>query len=129
MEGDRNTRFFHYLVNNHKKNNYVKSIEIGDGLVLGNEQLRKETRITLIGFTRKSWVGDQSWLTSILRPWMNLVGSCSREFSEEEIFESLTLCKRDKILDGFNISFLQESWHIMKDILDFFWSYMKLSLL
>lgn len=38
------TQFFHRRANYNKRNNYVETLEIGDRLVEGNEQRRKEMR-------------------------------------------------------------------------------------
>lgn len=46
-----------------------------------------------------------------------------RDFSEEEIFDGLMSCRREKthVSDDFNVGFLQEFWPIMKkDIVDLF---------
>lgn len=57
VEGGRTIRFFHCLANQHGRNYYVESLEVGDKVVVGNDQLRR-LRITFASFIRKSLVGD-----------------------------------------------------------------------
>lgn len=123
VEGDHNTSFFHCLASQHRRNNFVSSMLFRDKFVEGNKELGREAS----NHFARMYEEEFNW-----RPSLDGINFCSLDessrlslegcFSEDEIFEDLRACKKDKASgpDGFNMGFLQEFWDVVKDIVDLF---------
>lgn len=123
-DGDKNTKYFHYLANHHRRSNYVDEILVDDCRFDGNAAMREAA---------KSYFQNLYSEDFHLRPGLDLLqfskidnsynSQLEAEFSEEEILNGLPTYDGDKAPgpDSFNLKFLQEYWNVVKqDILDFF---------
>ncbi|XP_021912512.1 uncharacterized protein LOC110826216 [Carica papaya] len=109
-EGDRNTRYFHYLANFHRKNNYVEKLCCNGELVRGKESMRRGAK----QFFQHLYSEDEFRRPNLNNLYFRRLGDESRNgleaaFTEEEIKGCLDECNGEKApgLDGFNMKFYQ----------------------
>lgn len=108
-KGDRNTKYFYYLVSHHRRNNFISSLRFGNILIEGNQELRDKAR---------KYFTELFTEPMNLRPILNGLSFNSldsersleleKSFTEDEIFKGLKDCNRDKVPgpDGFPMGFL-----------------------
>ena len=95
-EGDNNTRFFHRLVNSHRRTNQIRGVEV-EGILYKDES---EITNQVVDFYKKLYQEPESW-----RPTVDGLDfacldeakrySLEREFEKEEVLEALTEVEGD----------------------------------
>lgn len=122
--GTRIQSIFHALASHYRRCNFIEELWVNNAKIRSNINMREAAsdffselykeefplRPKLNGLNFKK-LSENSWV------WIEY------DFTDEEIFEALKRCNGDKApeTDGFNLNFLQEFWHVVKDdILEMF---------
>ena len=121
LEGDRNTKYFQALANVKRRKTRIFHLEQEEGIIEGDENLRKY--ITnyykgLLGPSRKSnFSMSETWRDDIPQASEEENAFLSEEFSKKEVREAIFRMKHNKALapDGFPTEFYQVFWSLIKD--------------
>ncbi|KAK3225503.1 hypothetical protein Dsin_005365 [Dipteronia sinensis] len=112
-EGDKNSKFFHCMANNIRRNNFIGDIFIGVSRILNlagqkmGSMTSSKNHFKYAPWQRPTISGlDLNILTD------NARASLKRPFSDEEIWESISGCDGNKALDpdGLNLNFVKANW-------------------
>ncbi|KAK2656631.1 hypothetical protein Ddye_009683 [Dipteronia dyeriana] len=117
-EGDNNSKFFHCIANNRRRNNYI-----GEIVIKGNRILDPSNVKNGIHDFFKNHFKNVSWKRpSISSLDLKVLAKVDREnlekpFNEEEVWKTVNGCDGNKASgpDGLNPSFVEDNWVSIKD--------------
>ncbi|KAK2649093.1 hypothetical protein Ddye_016582 [Dipteronia dyeriana] len=123
-DGDRNSKFFHFLANDRKQKNFISDITF-NGVVCSELQDLRWGFVDFFKchFEKVSW--NRPSIENINLKKLGEWESASLEeiFSLEEVWEVVRNCDGDKARgpDGLNFNFIKANWGAIKeDVMDFF---------
>ena len=122
-EGNNNIRFFHQIVNSHRRTNHIRGIEV-DGALHEDEA---DVRSQVVQFYQGLYTESDTWCpTTDGLEFASIEEdeqlSLERDFSEEGV-QVLQEMEGDKVPgpDNFTIAFFQKCWSVVKnDVMAFF---------
>ena len=107
-EGDRNTFFFHIMVNSHRRRNFMGKIKIEGRWVKEESEIRKG----VVNTFQSLLIDPGGWRPNFPSVAISEIGSefatnVEEPFTEEEVFVALSELNGDKApsLDGFSMAF------------------------
>ena len=107
-EGDRNTGFFHIMVNSHRRRNSIKSISINGRRLVKEPEIKEG----LVGAFQSLLSASNSWCPPFPNLLFNLIGEdqaakLEEMFTDEEILAAVPRLNGDKALgpNGFPLAF------------------------
>ncbi|GMJ11562.1 hypothetical protein HRI_004825400 [Hibiscus trionum] len=123
-EGDHNTKFFHLVASNRRRNNLIHSIKIGEDIISEPSQIKEGIFQHFSdqykkGDTLKVEVFDVEF-SSLSNDQASFL---ERKFSENEVWEAILSMESSRAPgpDGFNIGFYKKFWGVLKgEIMNFF---------
>ncbi|XP_035551700.1 uncharacterized protein LOC118349876 [Juglans regia] len=116
-EGDRCTKFFHKVVNSHRRNNAIESLHSGTQVLSSPPKLANHIA---------HYYGTLLIESATLRPKLDAlsfeaidpqnVSVLERPFDEKEIFKVISSMAKDKAWspDGLSMGFFQTCWDVVK---------------
>ena len=123
LQGDKNSKFFHYMVSSRQRRNNINTIMVNDEQIEDPKLIKKAT------FNHFKSLYEEEMVT---RPFFTenqgnsiseeLAGQLVGAFTENEVWCCIKSCDGNKApgLDGFNMQSIKKGWGFMKkDILDF----------
>ena len=123
-EGDRRTKFFHQMINAHRRRNQMNRVKVNEIWYIEEREIKEEVCRVFQGLM----VDPGGWKPNI--DVLNLerleegdVEGLEKPFEEEEVFGALSDFCGEKApgLDGFSMVFWQFSWEFVKnEVMNFF---------
>lgn len=117
-EGNKNTKFFHYLANHRRRSNYVEKLCLDGDIISGNEELREIAKV----FNQNLYTEDFSLRPKLDSLYFDTIDNANRKLlevklAEDEILLAFKSCNGDKEPgpDGFNFKFLLNFWSLLKE--------------
>ncbi|KAK3199551.1 hypothetical protein Dsin_022966 [Dipteronia sinensis] len=118
IEGDKNSRFFHYVANSRRRKNFI-----GDILVDGERKLDPmEVRRGVLNhfklqFRRMMEIRPRIHCLVMQRISQAQEIMLEEEFTHEEVWEAISSCDGNKARgpDGLNLNFIKSNWDNIRD--------------
>ncbi|RVW15964.1 putative ribonuclease H protein [Vitis vinifera] len=116
-EGDKNTGFFHKMVNSHRRKNCLSKIKVNRTWLTEEQEIKGG----VVGAFKNLLTDPGEWHPSMDGLAFNRIDGeeaarLEEVFTEEEVFSALSDMNGDKAPgpDGFSLSFWQFSWEFVK---------------
>ncbi len=110
-EGDNNTKFFHQMVNSHRRNNYMERVEV-DGAIY---EVESEVREKVVQFYVSLYQEQEPWRPTVDGLDFDMISEeeqamLERKFDRDEVLQVVKDLQGDKAPgpDGFTMAFFQK---------------------
>ncbi|XP_057975434.1 uncharacterized protein LOC131162846 [Malania oleifera] len=119
-DGDQNSKFFHAMIAQRRRNSCVNSMELPDGSVLGNIQIVHDEAVNYFEqFLGQNSLVQMPNLDSIIQSvvFEDSIRQLKEEPTEEEVYVAISSIFMDSSPgpDGFGSSFYLTCWKIIKN--------------